>query len=95
MTLNTAQPHYQTLGQFDPDAALRQGTAITHPEEIKAAYSRIEELERALKCIDLLVDLQANDEGLWFIDPTCAEAYVQAGLRKLHSEIETRVAEVL
>lgn len=87
----------QTLGKFNPAVVkdLARSIIDARPEELKAAYSRIEELERALKCIDLLVDLQANDVGLWFVDGTCAEAYVQAGLRKLHSEIETRVGEVL
>jgi hypothetical protein len=35
-----------------------------------------------------LVDEQAEDEGLWFIDCTCSEAYLQAALRRLHAEIE-------
>jgi hypothetical protein len=39
---------YFTLGKLDPDAALRQGTAITHPEEIKAAHERIDELKASL-----------------------------------------------
>ena len=37
-----------------------------------------------------LVNEQAEDEGLWFIDATCSEAYLQAALRKLHAAIETR-----
>jgi len=35
-----------------------------------------------------LVDEQAEDEGLWFIDSTCSEAYLQAALRRLHAVIE-------
>jgi len=38
-----------------------------------------------------LVNEQAEDEGLWFIDATCSEAYLQAALRKLHAAIEARV----
>jgi hypothetical protein len=35
-----------------------------------------------------LVDEQARDEGLWFQAQTCAEAYVQTALRKLHAAVE-------
>lgn len=35
-----------------------------------------------------LVDEQAKDEGLWFQAQTCAEAYVQTALRKLHAAVE-------
>lgn len=35
-----------------------------------------------------LVEEQAKDEGLWFHAETCAEAYVQAALRKLHAAVE-------
>lgn len=35
-----------------------------------------------------LVDEQAKDEGLWFHAQTCAEAYLQAALRKLHAAVE-------
>jgi hypothetical protein len=46
--------------------------------------------ERAIKA---LVDEQARDEGLWFQAETCAEAYVQQALRKLHVAIEGRSPE--
>lgn len=42
---------------------------------------------RLLKIQDL-VDKQAEDEGLWFIAETAAEAYLQEQLRALHTEIE-------
>lgn len=35
-----------------------------------------------------IVDEQARDEGLWFQAQTCAEAYVQTALRKLHAAAE-------
>ena len=38
--------------------------------------------------IQLLVDKQAEDEGLWFEAETAPEAYLQAELRRLHSLIE-------
>lgn len=35
-----------------------------------------------------IVKEQADDEGLWFLDPLCSEAYLQAALRRLHAAIE-------
>lgn len=35
-----------------------------------------------------LVDQQAEDEGLWFVAQTAAEAYLQQELRRLHAAIE-------
>jgi hypothetical protein len=36
----------------------------------------------------LLVQEQAEDEGLWFIAQTAPEAYLQQALRRLHAEVE-------
>lgn len=36
-----------------------------------------------------LVQQQAEDDGLWFIAQTAAEAYLQQGLRKLHAAVES------
>ncbi len=38
--------------------------------------------------IQALVNEQAEDEGLWFIAETAAEAYLQQELRRLHALIE-------
>lgn len=35
-----------------------------------------------------VVDEQAEDEGLWFVAQTVAEAYLQAALRRLHAAVE-------
>lgn len=35
-----------------------------------------------------LVDQQAEDDGLWFVAQTAAEAYLQQELRQLHTAIE-------
>ena len=40
------------------------------------------------KAAKALVDKQAEDEGLWFIAETAAEAYLQQELRRLHRAIE-------
>lgn len=46
-------------------------------------------MNRALK----LVQEQAEDEGLWFLDPLCSEAYLQEALRKLHRAVEEDAAD--
>lgn len=35
-----------------------------------------------------IVNEQAEDEGLWFMATTAAEAYLQAALRRLHAAVE-------
>ena len=42
----------------------------------------------ALVRLRTTVDAQAEDEGLWFVAETAAEAYLQQELRKLHAQIE-------
>jgi hypothetical protein len=41
--------------------------------------------EAAIKAV---IEEQANDYGLWFRAETCAEAYLQQALRRLHAVIE-------
>lgn len=43
--------------------------------------------------IRAIIEEQANDDGLWFEAETCAEAYVQAALRRLHETIEGESSE--
>jgi len=43
--------------------------------------------------IKALVEEQANDDGLWFQAETCAEAYLQQELRRLHATIEGKSPE--
>lgn len=42
----------------------------------------------SIKRIKNIVARQAEDEGLWFVTRTAAEAYLQASLRGLHTIIE-------
>lgn len=44
--------------------------------------------EEALKGLKEFVDSQAEDEVLWCLAHTVAEAYIQQELRKLHGFIE-------
>ena len=48
-------------------------------------------LEVALGGLRILVNRQAEDEGLWFITKTASEAYLQHALRTLHDAIEQSV----
>jgi hypothetical protein len=43
--------------------------------------------------VKAVVDEQAKDDGLWFIAETCAEAYLQQELRRLHAAIEGKTPE--
>jgi hypothetical protein len=40
-----------------------------------------------------IVDEQAEDDGLWFIAETAAEAYLQQELRRLHAAIEATLID--
>ena len=45
--------------------------------------------ERNLAWLQIIVDEQAEDEGLWFVAATAPEAYLQQELRRLHEAIES------
>ena len=57
---------------------------------VETAVVRIEAEARAAALAEprRLVDAQAEDEGLWFIAETAAEAYLQQELRRLHAAVE-------
>lgn len=61
------------------------------PVEIMVLLEEIDRLRDALQMKEILdiIHEQSDDEGLWFIDATCSEAYLQAALRRLHAAIET------
>lgn len=51
--------------------------------------------DERLKLIRQLVDIQAEDDGLWFIADSASEAYFQQRLRELHTVIESdNLAEI-
>lgn len=56
--------------------------------EPKLYGAEVKTVESALGRIRALVAAQAEDEGLWFEAETCAEAYLQQELRKLHAAVE-------
>jgi hypothetical protein len=49
----------------------------------------------ALTAIQALVDEQAEDDALWFIDCSISEAYLQQELRRLHALIEQAVSQAV
>ena len=56
--------------------------------EAEAMRRKAELCEARLARTRALVDEQAEDEGLWFVAETAAEAYLQEALRRLHAEVE-------
>ena len=61
--------------------------------ELGVQDGTIKELRRQLAEIEVVVDQQANDEGLWCEAETCAEGYIQQALRRLHAAIEGKSSE--
>lgn len=68
-------------------------------EECRVIYyeqkAEIERLRRELAALELqlftirrFTELQAEDEGLWFIAETITEDYLQRAIRELHAAIE-------
>ena len=52
------------------------------------ALERIKQLEDRLNKIQMKVDEQAEDEGLWFNHKYITEGYLQRSLRELHKVVE-------
>lgn len=67
------------------------GTGIFASEAIEIILSELAALpeqREPLEAIRKMVEVQANDEGLWFVATTAPEAYLQKELRRLHGFIE-------
>ena len=62
-------------------------------KSVAAHLKRIAELEAEQLYRQKFVDLQAEDEGLWFIAETATEAYLQRALRGCHQMIEQALGE--
>lgn len=54
-------------------------------DDLKRDFGRDEDL---LSVARRIAAEQAKDDGLWFVAETCAEAYLQAALRRLTAAIE-------
>ena len=68
------------------DLLTRDDTIVCDPEH--HAQELAEARAAALAEPRRLVDEQAEDEGLWFVAETAAEAYLQQELRRLHAAVE-------
>lgn len=85
------------MGTQEPDFEMR----ISIYEELRARRADIKRLTaegagRDAKVEELrkFIDLQAEDDGLWFVAETAAEAVVQRGLRGCHAMFEQLFAPV-
>jgi len=58
--------------------------------ELGVQDAAIKKLRQQLAAIKVVVAAQADDDGLWFEAGTCAEAYLQQALRRLHAVIEEK-----
>ena len=88
--------HSATAITGDPDdfrVTLEQAKAAI-VEEIRLgreAHNRLAAAaERDAASIRSVVNEQAEDEGLWFVAETAAEAYLQQALRRLHAAVEAQ-----
>ena len=61
-------------------------------EDVNTLLDERDALRAELAAGREVVDRQAEDEGLWFVAETAAEAYLQQELRRLHSTVEGNAA---
>ena len=65
------------------------GEELEHYMERTGVLSReLADLKHKIWGLQQMVEFQTADEGLWHIDATAPEAYLQDALRKLHHCIE-------
>lgn len=74
--------------EYDILAIEAEARAQGKLHEMLAQEGEAEARAAALAESRRLVDEQAEDEGLWFIAETAAEAYLQQELRRLHAAVE-------
>ena len=77
-----------------PDCGIASNRANEAALALDANDERIKELEGVLRAACILVNEQANDEGLWFRPDSVIEAYFQQELSRLHEHIN-RAREAL
>lgn len=59
-----------------------------HANARRAWQDGYHEAARRITNLQDLIDEQAEDEALWFLDVSVTEAYLQQELRRLHAVIE-------
>ena len=84
-----AAAELRRLHQFAEDQIGRATTAEAALQMTKTTHAlKIAAVEAQRDAIQQVVDEQAEDEGLWFVAQTAAEAYLQQELRRLHAAVE-------
>ena len=84
-----AAAELRRLHQFAEDQIGRATAAEAALQMTKATHAlKIAAVEAQRDAIQQVVDEQAEDEGLWFVAQTAAEAYLQQELRRLHAAVE-------
>lgn len=73
-----------TIGDFRQLKAALDAEETAAPDLLKA-LKRAEDCAYALR---IVINTQADDEGLWFVASTAPEGYLQQELRRLHAVIE-------
>ena len=74
-------------GRPDP-LYMPHGGPLRAADVLEQAADELERLRAYRKRLQGVVDLQAEDEALWFIAQTAPEAHLQEELRRLHWHIE-------
>ncbi len=60
----------------------------------KMNHKTLEDVKEATDNILVIVNIQAEDKGLWFKAKTAPESYLQQELRRLHQIIEDKLTEL-
>jgi hypothetical protein len=74
------------------ESALWESRTKDGAEIIMGNVQVIERLRAIEAAIKVVVDEQANDDGLWFIHETITEDILQRALRRLHEVIEGKTS---
>ena len=59
----------------------------------KEIIARLRAEDKLCEAVQRKINIQAMDEGLWFVAITASEEYLQNALRELHFVIEKAIAE--
>jgi sensor histidine kinase regulating citrate/malate metabolism len=84
-------PH-GTVAAKDAEIAALKAQLVSTDNMLWDVQDERDRLREALHKIQGAVDVQAEDERLWFLARTAPEAYLQQELRRLHAKIESVLA---
>ncbi len=78
----------QDLRRERDEALAALGAAQAEVEKLR----RFRHIDSLIMTARLMIEEQAEDEGLWLMAETAPEEYLQKALRRLHTVIEAAVA---